>query len=203
MPWLFQSTTGSLGIVCPTAWWAHHTERNKHHTALPCKSFWWHFHPRMKYIWSIPAYAIWSVIVLTFQITAEINLNSINSLSFSGKSKKISLKLSHHDHSDRDMVDGVTLLIKTQNISKRGCEALSMRQLLCTKIQGCCKWEIEVNYVLLFWWIMKTSLRKRTLFNVNFFSKLKNTLSICPSCVRCFTLYSVSVIKAIEKRGKN
>lgn len=71
-------------------------------------------------IWSIPTHAIWSIVVQTFQTTAEINLNSINSLFFSGKSKKVSLKLSHHDHSNLDMVDAVTFLIKTQKISKKG-----------------------------------------------------------------------------------
>lgn len=44
--WLFQSVTGSKGIVYPTAWWAHHTEGNEHHITLPYNSFWWHFHPR-------------------------------------------------------------------------------------------------------------------------------------------------------------
>lgn len=65
-------------------------------------------------------YAIWSIIVLPFQTTAEINPNSMNSLFFPGKSKNAPLKVSHHHHSDPDMVDGVTLLIKTQKNLKQG-----------------------------------------------------------------------------------
>jgi len=65
-------------------------------------------------------YAMWSIIVLPFQTTAEINPNSMNSLFFPGKSKNASLKLSHHDHSDLDMVDDVALLVKMQKISNKG-----------------------------------------------------------------------------------
>lgn len=147
-------------------------------------------------------YAICSIIVLPFQTTAEINWNSVNSLFFPGKSKNASLKVSHHHHSDPDMVDGVTLLIKTQKKSQtRDCEVLSMRQLLCTKIQGCCKWEIEVNDVLL----MKNenfTEKEETFKFKSFFQKEKKTLTkiICPSCIRYLTLYSVSVVIAKEKR---
>lgn len=117
-------------------------------------------------------YAIWSIIVLPFQTTAEINRNSIKSLFFPGKSKNASLKVSHHHHSDPDMVDGVTLLIKTQKNLKQGIVKFwAWDSYFVPRFRGVANGKLKS--MMFFWWKMKTSLRKRRLLNLNLFSEGK------------------------------